>query len=297
MFGFSAYSEVPFSQSVTSVSALVALANAGASSTLTINAFASVDAEATASMLSTLANTSLAVFPSVIGKASTNIDAATSAITSNLFTVDADANFNLPASAASVSVNTLFEVKGAADVDITKVTATPSVDTFSYKLTANPILGSINSSIVSQTLDISVDNTITISSIEATLSENAFTNVRGSANIDISPVEAFLDYNTGSYKVSALKVIDSIFADISTQLPDRPTAIQFDYQAIADQYSRSRTLYIIGQDLNRKAHIASENYTVYIDKENVDYSVYIAPENFTIYIDRDRQDYTVYIAA
>ena len=196
-----------------------------------------------------------------------------------------------------MSINTFSQVKGAADVSISNISLLPTVENLSHTLTASLSLGSINSSIVSQTLDISADSNITISSIEATLSENSFDDISGEANTTIQSVFADHAIQAGSYKLSPNLVIDSIFADISAQLPDRPTAIQFDYQAIADQYSRSRTLYIIGQDLNRKAHIPSENYTVYIDKENVDYSVYIAPENFTIYIDRDRQDYTVYIAA
>ena len=215
----------------------------------------------------------------------------------NFFNVTADANTNIGETSSSVFVNPFQSVSGTADVDISTVLLGSSIENISYGLSARTELSAINSSMTAQTLDISSNNYITISSIEVTLSENAFEDVFGAANTNIASVFAVPTNQGIDFSAKANTIIDSISADISTQLPDRPTGIHFDYQAIADQYSRSRTLYIIGQDLNRKAHIPSENYTVYIDKENVDYSVYIAPENFTIYIDRDRQDYTVYIAA
>jgi len=157
-------------------------------------------------------------------------------------------------------------------VNIDDVLANITQGTLTVEGTANTTITSISSSFTIESIDFSAEANITTGTVSALLSQN---------NVNISSNNTLL--------------ADSLTASIIANLPDQPTGVIFDFSVYANDYDRSRVIYLLAEDENTTIHIAAENRTVSVDNMVENNVVHIAPENRTIFIDKAPNNSTVYI--
>jgi len=204
-------------------------------------------------------------------KANITSSAVTSTITSGTAGFDAQANIT-PSSTVANSVGGTLGFDADANITSSAATATVSAGTAGFDAKANTNLDTTSSSISTSTLDFDAKANITTSSI------NISTTL-----VDIT---TFLRINT-TVELSSLLGLFSINLD-------PPANNLFDYDAHADDYNRTRTVYILpegGYGLSKTVHLPQQdNNTISL----INYSlglgnvVHINPENFTLTVDKHR---------
>ena len=285
MLGFAAFSETTLSQSATSLQALAFLSTSLGQSTaggllfdakafFTLPNVSAVganailfDAQASTAIVGLLSTTSI---NDVVSKGAANITqppvtanfaegtldyqgiahitptgAFVTGIAGDFGDVDAQANITTVGTSSSTAVNDFADVTGGANVTPSSATAFLTIyigDFADEDAQATAFIPPAVSIASVKDVDFSAESNVTTGSTSALFS--------------ISTVDT---------DAKATATFSSTLANIYNSLSD-PTAIKFPYQDFADNYSRARTMYLVGYDRNRTIHIPEENRTVYILK-------------------------------
>lgn len=205
-------------------------------------------------------------------KANKTIAAVSSASSINSLGFDAEANVTPSATTASFTEGTLGFV-GLANITPSAATAVNTAGTAGFDAKAiTPALSGLSSVTGISALDFDAKANITTSSI------NLATTV-----VDITP---FL-------QVGVATELATLLARLDINL-DPPANNLFDYDAVADDFSRTRTVYILpegGYGLSKTVHIPQQDNPV-ISLINPSLSLgktaHINPENFTLVVDKHR---------
>lgn len=169
------------------------------------------------------------------------------------FDVDAQAVTDLGSVFAGTSLDSLTDVDAQATTIPVAVAANFIAEPFE-DVDAKARVYNMNVEGVARAYEIEYDadaNT-TILSIPSFLSSEDFSDVDAQANTTLSSIDTRLYKNLSD-----------------------PVAINFDFNAIRDSYDRTRSVYVITQDLNRTIHIPPEDRTVYIEDARGNNTVYI----------------------
>jgi hypothetical protein len=296
MLGFSTFSETPFAQAATSLTALAFMASAASQGYAGVFGY---DAKAFYTLNPAVSSTAVAI------------------------EFDAKASTNVVSVLSSLSINDLLDVDAQATISPSAVVAAFSADTLSYDAKANLTLGSVTSDILAYDLaDVDAQANTTLSSTSAYLTiyitdfadEDAQARAFMSpavavgnvdvdfdakattfisfvdANLEVSEVDFDAKANITTNTVTAIVSINNFYdvdaqatANFSTldslilsQDLEDPTAVRFDFTPFTDSYDRNRTLYLVSYDENRTVQINPENRTVYIEKTGGSYTVNIA---------------------
>lgn len=157
--------------------------------------------------------------------------------------VDAQATANLVNILASFSVSDLVENIALANHTPAAVTAAFELDV-GYDAEANSYIGDVTAATTTEDVDFDAKSNITISGQQLN-----------------GVVEDFASYS-GLAHITPVGVIGRFYQNL-----EDPALDDFDYDAIADQYDTSRTLYLVnyGEIPSYTVHIEEQNNTVYID--------------------------------
>ena len=299
MLGFSSIAETPFAQATTSAAALGFLAAAASLSTaqpllfegLAFHTSASVSASTAVSILFD-AQAAIAVTDAIasisindvvsFGPANVTPSAATVAFSTNALDYEALANIITIGAASTGVVDNLSDVDAQANVTTAEVSSTIVAYAFS-DVDAQASVVPAQVTLTSSVIDFSdVDAQANIAFPEADALA-IIQNIDFTAEARITPPDeataALLILEAGEihleFDAQANAFPLSVFADGIIN-PEDPTAIMFDYQQFADQYSRQRTLYIVTYEGSATVHIAEEDQTVYINNQQGSNTVYIA---------------------
>tara|TARA_B100000497_G_scaffold13845_1_gene15909 strand:+ start:7019 stop:7951 length:933 start_codon:yes stop_codon:yes gene_type:complete len=310
MLGFSAISETPISQSTTSAAALGFLptslvtltassllfegtANIATNSTAaTFSLNIDFDAKATSNVTGTEATTTVNDFTSVFGKANFTLSPTTAAFTTGQILGTGLANFTIPSTTSVFNINNFASVEAKANTNLSSVISNVSAEDVVGIGAANIISNSVSTTSVVDTLSFDAKANLTIASVLSNITANDFEEVDAKANITIpsatftSLVNSFADV-TGK----ATTTLDTNLLSSSVNI-DTPTAVIFDYGPYAEQYSKSRVLYVLSQ----KSH-GTELRTSGSSSLTTSNVVHVQVEDRSIYIGRSPTNNTVYIAA
>lgn len=204
--------------------------------------------------------------------ASKEVTATTASFTINSVDFDAEANVTPSATTASFTEGTLGFV-GLANITPSAATAVTTAGTAGFDAKGiTPALSGLSSVTGISALDFDAKANITTSSV------NLATTV-----VDITP---FL-------QVGVSVELATLLARLNINL-DPPANNLFDYDAVADDFSRTRTVYILpegGYGLSKTVHIPQQDNPV-ISLINPSLSLgktaHINPENFTLVVDKHR---------
>jgi len=202
-------------------------------------------------------------------KANKTIASVFSSFTVNSVDFDAEANVTSNAVTASFTEGTLSFV-GLANITPSSVTALTNAGTAGFDAKGiTPSLSGLSSVTSISALDFDAEANITTGSF------NLLTTL-----VDIT---TFLE-------VDAATELTSLLANFNLNL-DAPADNLFNYDAVADNYNISRTVFILSESfgLGNTVHIPPENFTISMTDPTLglENNIYISPEDFTVYI----QDY------
>lgn len=310
MLSFSAISEVPISQATTSTAALAFLPTSLATltaSSLLVEGIANVttdstaatfslninfDAKATSNVTGTEAATTVNNFTSVFGKANFTLSPATASFTAGQLLVTGLANFTIPSTASVFNVSNFASVEAKANTNLNSIVSSISPEDVVGKGVANIISNSVSATSVVDTLSFDAKANLTIVSVLSNITANDFEEVDAKANITI-PSATFTGLVTpfADVKGAANTTLDTTLLSSSANIAT-PTGVIFDYGPYAEQYSRSRVLYIL-----RQKPYGTELRTVNSPKLTTSNVVHIHVEDRSVYIGRNPTNNTVYIAA
>lgn len=207
-----------------------------------------------------------------VGLANKEVTATPASFTINNVDFDAEANVTPSATTATTTLNNHTFTLTAA-ITPSAATAVNTAGTAGFDAKAiTPALSGLSSVTGISALDFDAKANITTSSV------NLATTV-----VDITP---FL-------QVGVATELASLLARLSINL-DPPANNLFDYDAVADDFSRTRTVYILPEDgygLSKTVHIPQQDNPV-ISLINPSLSLgkttHINPENFTLVVDKHR---------
>lgn len=310
MLGFSAISETPISQATTSAAALgflpTSLATLTASSLLfegtaniatnstaaTFSLNIDFDAKATSNVTGTEATTTVNDFTSIFGKANFTLSPTTATFTTGQILGTGLANFTIPSTASVFNINDFASVEGKANTNLSSVISNVSAEDVIGNGAANIISDSVSATSVVDTLSFDAKANLTIASILSDITANDFEKVDAKANITI-PSATFTGSVTSFADVTgkANTTLDTTLLSSSVNI-DTPTGVIFDYGPYAEQYSKSRVLYILRQKPHGKELRTANSPS--LTTSNV---VHIQVEDRSVYIERSLTNNTVYIAA
>ena len=260
-------------------------------SVFSINDFASVEAKANTNLSSVVSAISA---DDVIGKGLANIISNSVSATSVVDTLSFDAKANLTVASVlnNIIANNFESVNAKANTTLSEVISNVSAEDIIGNGAANIISNSVSATSVVDTLSFDAKANLTIASILSDITANDFEKVDAKANITIpsatftGSVTAFTDVK-GAANTTLDTTLLSSFANIGT-----PTGVIFDYGPYAEQYSKSRVLYILRQ----KSH-GTELRTANSPSLTTSNVVHIQVEDRSVYIERSLTNNTVYIAA
>lgn len=282
MLGFSAYSETPISQAVTSAKALAYLqtlqatsyvnnadieytANVGVSSFLASSQLSSisVDAEAlvfvsSVSALSDLDN------PSYSAKASATPGSLLASITYNAYqSLIGAATTEITALNSSATVDDISYIARAV-ITPTNAVAEIRLEPISYGLSADAPVGSVTGSVNIYNLFTTADATTNrFSGVYATFEVPTVEDVSAYASINIPWVKTNVLQRNVESKGGGKREIVGVEAGVNASTAD-PTAVRYVWPATS--FSRKRMIVLEAQE---------RNYTVYIERETNNYTIYI----------------------
>jgi len=205
-------------------------------------------------------------------KANKTITAVSSTFTTGSLGFDAEANVTPSATTASFTEGTLSFV-GIANITPSAAIGVTIAGTAGFDAKGNPpVLGGLSSTTSISALDFDAKANITTSSI------NLATTV-----VDIT---AFL-------QVGVAIELATLLANLNLNL-DTPANNLFDYDAVAGDFSRTRTVYILpegGYGLSKTIYIPQQdNPTISLINPSLSLGkiAHINPENFTLVVDEHR---------
>tara|TARA_R100001480_G_scaffold11418_2_gene20006 strand:- start:2770 stop:3540 length:771 start_codon:yes stop_codon:yes gene_type:complete len=207
------------------------------------------------------------------------------------FSADAALATTLSASMSS-SLGTL-EIKVAASIEISNLLATSSASSLSFIAEASRAITGTSSASSVNSLNFTADALKTITGISADLVASTL-DFNAEADITTTSVNSTLtivDIST-FIEADAEVTLDTVSGIFQTNLPV-PNDNLFNYDAHADDYNRTRTVYVLaegGYGLSKVAHINPENFTLILDayKGTNNKVVHVHPENFTLVIDKHK---------
>lgn len=259
-------------------------------SIFSVNDFADVSAEANRTLTSTSASFTSGQLIS-FGLANFTVPSITATFSLDI-DFDAQANLSITSALVTTAVNDFADVKAEANNTLSNVTSNISAEDIIVKGAANIISNGVSATSVTDTLSFDAKANLTVASIPNNITINNFADVKAKANITIPSatftglVTAFEEVK-GEATTTLEATLLSSFTNIGT-----PTAVIFDYGPYAEQYSKSRVLYILRQ----KPHgteLRSAN-SPSLTTSNV---VHVQVEERSVYIGRSSTNNTVYIAA
>ena len=186
-------------------------------------------------------------------------------------------------------VNSLV-AQGSNNSAANSVSATLSTGTLNTNLVANILTSAATSSTTANTPSVNLTASKTITAATATFSVNnlefpaedtTLSTLSASASVTDIDFNAEASTTTGGFSISTTLVDVTPFLEIDvTQVLTgldstfslnlaTPANNLFDYDAHADDYARTRTVYILpegGYGLSKVAHINPENFTLVIDE-------------------------------
>lgn len=289
MLGFSALAETPLAQATTQVAALgflsstVANTNAGtfdfnclafitipsATASGIANSFGDADAQATASVLSTLSSFTINDLDSVIGKANTTPSAAVAAFTTPAYSkIDAQANITFPTATSNFTITDL-DFSADSSITISNISASVNNSAFSSVSGQAAVETSSASSLfaINDFAEVTADARSTTPSVESTVISNNF-DIKAEASATLNSTSALLtifitDFEDEDAQAKALLLPAVAATSVNIE---EATGVIFDYETVKDEYSRQRVSYVSG---------AENNTTVYVNKEETSYTVYV----------------------
>lgn len=312
MLGFSALSEVPFSQATVSLSALAILASTASyssaggllydakSNTTLAGLSTSVVAEpilfdAKASILFTeaLASISINDLLKVRGASNSTLEHTVATLYVEQFAdVDAKAVTYLSNTQAALDVTSV-------DLDAKASITTGAVDVVSYVDPFEKIIAKANltptgvSSLFSLDIGYDAQALIGISGVDSLLDVEAFQEVIGKASAALVGVS----FNVNNYyfldeDAQASTDLIGVGGVIHLNL-DTPDAVAFAYQA--DAYDTSRMVYLVAYDGSNTVHVIESNKAIYTQAQDFSDTVYITEDNRTVYVAKPNGSNTVHI--
>ena len=202
---------------------------------------------------------------------------------------DAEANITNPSVTGSASVNSVSFIGKAASPALTSV-STNSIANSSFSLTgtANFTIPSISSTF---SLDIEFDAKGRSQALIGVSSSTAISGVDfdAEANITTGSLNIIGTVNAAAVQLNASASIIPLGAEsvFSLNLPT-PSDNLFNYDAFADDFNVSRTVFILNSalGLGNTVHIEPENFTLTLTAPNLNLAntAHISPEDFTVYI-------------
>lgn len=202
---------------------------------------------------------------------------------------DAEANFTNPSVSGSASVNSLSFDGQAAAPTLTSVSANFVANNFtSITGTANFTIPSISSTF---SLDVGFDARGRSQALTGVTSSTAISGVDfdAEANITTGSLNIIGTVNAAAVQLNASASIIPLGAEsvFSLNLPT-PSDNLFNYDAFADNFNVSRTVFILNPSLGlgNTVHIEPENFTLTLTAPNLNLAntAHISPEDFTVYI-------------
>ena len=208
-------------------------------------------------------------------------------------TITGVANHTLPAGAVGTLDAGTASFAAAANTTPTGVSATSTAnDDFTLTGTANFTPPAVTATFA-QAIEFAAEASFTIGDTLAditagTTAFNAKANITPTGNSSSSTVNAV------TATVASRALISGAFAVAKNNLA-KPLAVRFPYENFADQYDRTRTIYLLARDKNLVVHVSSIDYTVYVTAINDNNTVHVTAEDRTVHIGAVSQDNTVYI--
>jgi hypothetical protein len=190
-----------------------------------------------------------------IGIAFKELNSASATSYANSMAFIANANYDLDSVEASASLGDFFNVTAQGVFDVTSLSAATAINEVIYTALANNTLASVEALFSEPSIDTQAKAVITTGSVNSIAYLKDLAQVNATSNIELGSFALTLSVASPTY-----------------------TLDNFDYQALAEDYSKDRTLYLI-------------TYS------NPDNTVYVKPENYTVTIQNKSGSNTVYIAA
>jgi len=276
MLGFSALSETPLGQAVTSLAALGYLpttavtASAGSVSVKTeanitqpsVSAITysgtlqDIDAKATITLSSVNISGTVAT-PTTIAEANITAPAATAALSVGSIDQDAKAKTTLTAITAALNVNGHQIFDAQATLDLGSVTVSTSSTDVTASGIASIALSAATASLSANDVDQDAKANITINAVEASadLTVNDFADEDAQASKTLPSVSATLTVNDFADVAASSNVTLSGLALTGNVNLSSPTAVVFDYSTVADEYGRDRVIYVLEPNSNNTVYI------------------------------------------
>ena len=202
---------------------------------------------------------------------------------------DAEANITNPSVSGSANVNSLSFIGKAAAPALTSVSANFVANNFASIIgTANFTIPSISSTF---SLDVGFDARGRSQALTGVSSPTAISGVDfdAEANITTGSLNIIGTVNAAAVQLNASASIIPLGAEsvFSLNLPT-PSDNLFNYDAFADDFNVSRTVFILNSalGLGNTVHIEPENFTLTLTAPNLNLAntAHISPEDFTVYI-------------
>lgn len=210
------------------------------------------------------------------------------------FSFDAEANFTLPAGAVSNFDAGAVQGKGGADTAVTGTTAQFGAGTLTAKGPADAKPTGVSVTFEQGTgFSFIGEANFTLSSATSlfTAGDVAF---NADATTATTGTTATFTAGSPSATVSVRGRVEGVFALLRKNLP-LPVATSFPYEDFADEYSRTRTVYLLSYDVNRAVFVTPENTTVLLNPIEENTTVHVNPQNTTVYLKAESQKTTVYV--
>ena len=299
MLGFTTLSEAPISEATTALVALAylpgspsqGLANAlltdakafittsSATSIITANTFGDVDAQASVSTTGTVSSATVNAFESIHGEANYTPTPVVATFVSGTLEYSAVAHINTTGVAAVAGTKDFEDVDAQARITPTGVTVTSAITSFDEvvgQATVIPSSAATNlTTYIGDFAGVDAQANVFISPVESAtnismLAFDAKANITTPTVTSVTTVSDLLAEAQASATFSGIDL--TLFLDLDT--PDG--GIRFPYQDYADDYSRGRTLFLLGHDSDYTVHVVPENRTVVIEKQQGSNTVHIA---------------------
>ena len=167
---------------------------------------------------------------------------------------------------ATLSAGTL-STNLVANILTNAVTANTSANTTSIKLSASKVISATSATFSLGDLEFPPDDVLLDAiSLSVGITELDFNAKASTTTSSVSLLSSLFDITT-LLEISASAEIGTLSSTFSLNL-DKPADNLFDYGAHAEDYARTRTVYILpegGYNLSKVIHVNPENFTLTID--------------------------------